>query len=514
MTVWSLEQWWTLKIDWDDDGNFGHPDDNITGDVCDKAPITWELGMRPFEHIADESVLQFTVWNEDRKYSPENTGSPLYGKLRPGLAARLMYANTVMWQGFTADFKPAPLRYGKRTTAVECRGIKSQLETFELYAALYENVTADTIIGDLATTLIIPPAASGLWLLGVQGYGELGYGTFLGDITDVALLDSGKHVFAYVGDNSQNDGSLNAYGLFKDLAETERGYIFVNRAGKLVFWNRHHLLNDVTVDVTLDNTAEDIDYATPLEDLINYIEVECFPRQVSDVTTDLLWELGQPVTIPAGTSQTIQTPFIDTTTKQKIGAKNVQTPSGADLVFSSGTGSVSKVDTGQRSEVTIANTGSTTAVLDTLNVRGRSITSNYPAQVYSQDAASVARYGKHALKLALKLLDDVTEAQSIALFELVQRNSAAGRAKSVKLKDRPNPTHDQITRTIGDLVRVVDYQLAHDRNYHIISERHRLDVANDILETEWLLLPRPTVDFWILGEASFGELGTETVLGY
>lgn len=505
---------WLMRVDWDDDGSFLHPNDDITADVCDKNPVTWELGMRPFEHIADESVLQFTVWNDDRKYSPENSGSPLYGKLRPGLGVQLSYAGIVLWQGFTAAFKPAPLRYGKRTTAVECRGIKAQLEAFELYSPLYENVTADAVIADLATTIIIPPSASGLWLLGEMGYSELGYGTYLGDITDVALLDVGQHTFAYVGDNSQNQGALNAYALFKDLAETERGYIFVNRDGKIVFWNRHHLLNDVTADVTLDNTAEDIPYTTPFEDLVNYIEVECFPRQVAAAATDLLWELSNPITLPPGTSQTIQTPFIDATTKQKIGARNVQTPSGADVVFSTGTGSIYKTDTGQRSDITVTNTGTNAAVLDTLNVRGQSITSHYPAQVYSQDAVSVAQYGKRALKLSLKLLHDVSEAQGIADFELVQRNSAAGRAESVKLKDRPTPTHDQITKTIGDLVRLIDTQLAHDRLYHIVGERHRLDVANDILETEWLLLPKPEVDFWVLGEAGFGELGTETVLGY
>ncbi len=505
---------WLMRIDWQDDGSFLHPNDDITGDVCDQAPLTWELGMRPFEPIADESILSFAVWNDSRKYSPEYTGSPLYGKLRPGLGAQLSYAGVVMWQGFTATFKPAPLRYGKRTTLIECRGIKSQLEAFELYPQLYENVTADEVIADIATTIVIPPSASGLWLLGEMGYGELGYGTFLGDISDVALLDGGQHVFPYVGDNSQKDGPLNAYTLLKDLAETERGYIFPDRSGKIVFWNRHHLLNDVIVDVTLDNTAEDIAYTTPLEDLVNYVEVECFPRQVAAAATDLLWELSSPVTLPPGTSQTIQTPFVDATTKQKIGAKNVPTPSGADVVFSAGTGTVSKRDTGQRSDVTIINTGTSTAVLDTLNVRGQSITSNYPAQVTRQDAVSVARYGKHALKLSLKLLDAIPEAQGIADFELVQRNSAAGRAESVKLRDRPTPTHDQITRTIGDLVRLVDTQLAHDRKYHIVGERHRLDVASHILETEWLLLPKPEVDFWILGEVGFGELGTETVLGY
>ncbi|KAB2860790.1 MAG: hypothetical protein F9K46_09410, partial [Anaerolineae bacterium] len=234
---------WAIKVDWDDDGSLGNPSRDITGDVCDKTPVTWELGMRPFEHIADESLLTFTVWNDDRKYSPENTGSPLYGRLRPSLAVELSYSEIVMWRGFTASFKPAPLRYGKRTAEIECRGVKSQLEAFEFYPRLYENVTADVVISDIATTIIIPPAANGLWLLGEMGYSELGWGTYLGSITDVALLDVGKHVFPYVGDNSQNDGPLNVYALLKDLAETERGYVFVNRAGKLVFWNRHHLLN-------------------------------------------------------------------------------------------------------------------------------------------------------------------------------------------------------------------------------------------------------------------------------
>jgi hypothetical protein len=167
---------WSIWIDFNRDHNFGGLEDplaeleNITADVWDKGKVTWELGLRPFEHIADESYLKFEVDNIDRKYSPENTASPLYGYLIPGLAVELRYESTVMWRGLTRAFTPAPLRYGKRTAAVECVGIKAQLEAYQLYTALYENVTADVVIRDIVTAVAVPPAANNLWLLGVGGF--------------------------------------------------------------------------------------------------------------------------------------------------------------------------------------------------------------------------------------------------------------------------------------------------------------------------------------------------------
>jgi len=70
---------WQIKVDWDRKGDFSDPADDITAYV---SFIDWELGMRrPYGDTARDSVLEMTLDNSDRRFSPENASSPLVGKL-------------------------------------------------------------------------------------------------------------------------------------------------------------------------------------------------------------------------------------------------------------------------------------------------------------------------------------------------------------------------------------------------------------------------------------------------
>jgi hypothetical protein len=72
----------------------------------------------------------------------------------------------------------------------------------------------------------------------------------------------------------------------------------------------------------------------------------------------------------------------------------------------------------------------------------------------------------------------------------------------------------QLTRVIGDLVRVKETQSAHDKNYHLIGEMHKLTEGATLFETTWYLEPAPTTLPWKLGAVGRGELGTNTRLAY
>lgn len=51
---------------------------------------SWFLGMRqPWQDKADNSMLALTLRNNDRLYSPDNTGSPLASKLVPQRPVRI-----------------------------------------------------------------------------------------------------------------------------------------------------------------------------------------------------------------------------------------------------------------------------------------------------------------------------------------------------------------------------------------------------------------------------------------
>jgi hypothetical protein len=64
----------TIAIDWDRNNNFTGAQDEVTARV---QQVNWFLGMRqPWHDKADNSMLALTLRNDDRLYSPHNTGSP------------------------------------------------------------------------------------------------------------------------------------------------------------------------------------------------------------------------------------------------------------------------------------------------------------------------------------------------------------------------------------------------------------------------------------------------------
>ena len=72
---------WLVQVDWNDDGDFSDANEDVPADV---------LGLT-LEHFRDLSSghleaarLELQLRNDDHKYSPPNTSSPLSGYLKPG----------------------------------------------------------------------------------------------------------------------------------------------------------------------------------------------------------------------------------------------------------------------------------------------------------------------------------------------------------------------------------------------------------------------------------------------
>ena len=72
---------WLVCIDWNDDGDFSDPSEDVTPDVLG-------LTLEHFRDLASEYMesarLDLELRNDTHRYSPPNTASPLYGRLAPG----------------------------------------------------------------------------------------------------------------------------------------------------------------------------------------------------------------------------------------------------------------------------------------------------------------------------------------------------------------------------------------------------------------------------------------------
>ncbi len=72
---------WLVCVDWNDDGDFSDANEDVTSDV-------FGLTLEHFRDLSTDHVeaarLELELKNDDHRYSPPNTGSPLSGNLIPG----------------------------------------------------------------------------------------------------------------------------------------------------------------------------------------------------------------------------------------------------------------------------------------------------------------------------------------------------------------------------------------------------------------------------------------------
>lgn len=82
---------YTLAIDWSRAGTYAGTLEDVTGYVLDNPVITVEYG-RDSTQVANQAGagrMQFALENDGREFSPENTSSPITGKILPGRHVRL-----------------------------------------------------------------------------------------------------------------------------------------------------------------------------------------------------------------------------------------------------------------------------------------------------------------------------------------------------------------------------------------------------------------------------------------
>jgi hypothetical protein len=546
---------WTIAIDWDRDGSFSGQYDDVTSYIISAG---WFLGERtPYQDTADNSTLTLVLNNSDKRYSPENGSSPMAGKLTPFKPVRIQSydgSNTrTHWMGWIESIQPTVGTYGERTVEISAAGPMQFYKAAETALDLQENMRTNDIIAALIKEVVIPPALVGAWVLGRVGNSELDATTRLADVTQYSILDPGIKTLAIAADNWVQRGGLNdqkkdtfdVYRAVKDVVAAERGRFLFSRDGKALFWNRHRLIDEVTVSATFDNAMQGLDYQyAGLEEFKNEIIVVCHPRAVSVSNQDILWELDEEVRISAGKSRTINAKYQDGS-DNRIGGKEVtltnvkfrfetQPELGGELYGENGytvhNGESSagesaegeawvKLDARANSaEIEITNVGTADAILTSAALRGRKITDFGQMEAKAIDSASIIDYGRRTLRLNLPSVDNFDDAETIAQFERQRRSQPQGAVKSLTLKSHGktggNAHAHQLARTLGDKIIVAEDQAGHIGSYYIVGEQHRLSASATLFETTWYLEPAPDTYPWKLGVTGRSELGQATTLAY
>lgn len=109
---------YNFYIDWDDDGDFGTGSDDefVSEDVAARSEVQFAYGRDEARALSaiQAGETAFDLYNYEGKYSPDNTGSPLYGNLVPGrrvLVEAVHLGNTyTLFRGFIDQFEIKPSR--------------------------------------------------------------------------------------------------------------------------------------------------------------------------------------------------------------------------------------------------------------------------------------------------------------------------------------------------------------------------------------------------------------------
>lgn len=497
---------WTFEIDWNRDGIFDDAGADISAYVMD---ARWNVGFREQgKDVAGDAQATLTLDNSDRRFSPENVAGPYYGNdwlMRP---FRIRAGSTVMYSGWTDGIQPG---FGNlnQTAVLKARCMRHLLDLYPIGAfPLLLNVRSDTVARALLDrAMFLPLRLTGYWVLGRPGYSELGTTTVVAGNHGIHLFDPGDETFAYAGD--MWDATTSVFSALQDVVSAERGRLFVDRDGRLTFWNRRRMIVNILSGVTLDNTMQGVSYEWGAE-IANDIVVNYAPRVVDNGITTL-WTLEKEVKVPPGETREVTARYNDDS-EEMIAALDVQIPQVSDATLGmTGTGmALVSFEAGATSaKLTFANSGTTTGTVNTSTITGRKVTGRNDASVRVMDRWSQFQNGPRARTISVRMMDDDDDAWSVARYELVKNRNPVGMVRSVRLIVRDAATLEAVINTpVGGRVRLNEAQTQHSAEYFIIGEEHRLTAGTKLHEVTWFTEAAKRFTFWILGRPGYSEVGT------
>ena len=533
---------WEILIDWDRDGSYSGPYDDVTSRVM---LANWFVGFRdPYKDTAENSLLALVLNNADRFYSPDFIGGSLYGKLVPQRPVKIISqtpvvdhngnpvvdgsgnpvaASRTMWLGWIDTIQPKVGRYGERTVQIVATGPMAFLKAAEANLPLQENRRSDEIVNLLVQQVVMPPSLTAAWVLGHAGNSELGTNTYLANVHADSLLEAGKLTLGLAADNWIRRGGPNdltqdnfdVYHAIGDVTAAEHGRFFFDREGRARFWNRHHLLYEQPAKAALNDTMVDMTYSFAGSDQVkNEVIVICHPRKISATADNVLWDLGDStLRVKAGEKETMYLKFQDGDGNQLAGRDITVN----NLEFQQGTALATLEDKATGTYLHLDNSaGSVDAIIKSCTIKGRKITDYDHLEAKSTDDLSVSLYGKRVMRINLPSIDSLEKGKPIADYEIIRRKDPRGLVQAVTLRshgtrggdDGPTDFHlEQLTLTLGDRVDVTETQSGHDASYYIIGEVHKLSDGAARYETTWYLEPTPDIYPWRLGYDRLPEFG-------
>jgi hypothetical protein len=207
-----------IEVDWTKTGTYVDESARVKVEGDGAAPVTVSYGRDQSTALAPtvSGTGSFTLANDDRRFSPRNAASPLYGTIKPARPVRI----TREWSGttytlgqFHTDDSPINPDIVAKTVSLSLLDSLADFRGNTISTPLYRGIRTGQAIG---------------YILDACGWDA-----------DLRSLDSGATVIPWWWE----DGTDALTALDKALrSEGPPAMLTVGTDGSIVFWDRHHRL--------------------------------------------------------------------------------------------------------------------------------------------------------------------------------------------------------------------------------------------------------------------------------
>lgn len=297
-------------------------------------------------------------------------------------------------------------------------------------------------------------------------------------------------------------------------------------------------------DAIFDNNFRSI-VIKHAESYYNQIDTKAYPRRI-DTSDVILFSLERPLEIGANQTVTMKGRFRDPNQEaQTVAALSTVTPvAGTDYIFNaaedeSGANltanlSVTAVYGANGVDYTLRNTGAITGYVTQLLARGKGVYIYRPVEKTEEDVVLVSNDGARTLNLDMLYQDDTLQTADIGSALLEKYKQKYTTIQSVTfIANRDDNSIKQVGTgvedltyqdyllnafldlNIGDKIKIIAPSAGVEQDSFIQAIDFSV-TAGDVVTYSYGLQNSmyETYDAWILGDATYGLLGSTTVLGF
>lgn len=457
--------------------------DNITQYVLSAG---WKLGFdNPWEHLAGVGSGSLLLNNRSKIFSPEYASGALFGNLTAEKRIKIIGSeggnDTTLYTGWIDGYTVTTSATHDAKAEIKFSDARRFLENKNIGISVVVNDTARNTAGALISAVNFPNYSMPV----------------------PVIVEAWEEIYNYTLDQNMNESEGSVLDALADTAGGANAKVFFDRLGDYNWkYQRDFCAMGISTDLTLNDEFNDAEYTYGAM-VINEARVTYRRRKAGSVTTTVLWDADETITLSAGEVEVIRAMYKDPSTgdASSIGATDVT------LSITAGAGVTSSIDAdAQSAEITLENTSGGSRSVTVLQVLGRKLTAFRSAEKFAEDTASKALYGDQVALFDYQLPQRRAYAQQYADSMVARFAYPFGEMLSVMVAEGNYVSDaDILATTIGRRIRVIDSATEHDAWYVVVGEGWQCTPGH--VEATWQLERHNEYGGFRFGDALNGQFG-------